>query len=238
MAKQDSNRRLPFRFIAPACINADYFCLATVSTVSGSEIWIYSRATYDLDRQNEPPEIYKKLWLDDVASTLILRGTLLVAKGSKRVYCWNIGSTSSDQIIHYKSIPPYGEWLRISYAYGFQNSILSDWPILRAFSDDVRQYHYREAAAQLSPPASLRIYAISTAQQLPRTLPPAILELSGIMRLLQSDGDGNPSLTEFFEDDIPEYVTTGTLVVTCLATSGRYPLFLCIASQNPSGSAP
>ncbi|KAL5313471.1 hypothetical protein ACEPPN_019204 [Leptodophora sp. 'Broadleaf-Isolate-01'] len=25
------------------------------------------------------------------------------------------------------------------------------------------------------------------------------------MRLLQSDGDGNPSLTEFFEDDIPEY---------------------------------
>ncbi|KAG4427463.1 hypothetical protein IFR05_017054, partial [Cadophora sp. M221] len=92
-----------------ACINADYFCLATVSTVSGSEIWIYSRAIYDLDRQNEPPEIYKKLWLDDVASTLILRGTLLVAKGSKRVYCWNIGSTSNDQIIHYKSIPPYGE---------------------------------------------------------------------------------------------------------------------------------
>jgi hypothetical protein len=26
------------------------------------------------------------------------------------------------------------------------------------------------------------------------------------MRLLQSDGDGNLSLTEFFEDDIPEYV--------------------------------
>jgi len=25
------------------------------------------------------------------------------------------------------------------------------------------------------------------------------------MRLLQSDGDGKPSLTEFFEDDIPEY---------------------------------
>jgi hypothetical protein len=25
------------------------------------------------------------------------------------------------------------------------------------------------------------------------------------MRLLQSDGDGNLSLTEFFEDDIPEY---------------------------------
>jgi hypothetical protein len=25
------------------------------------------------------------------------------------------------------------------------------------------------------------------------------------MRLLQSDGDGNLSLAEFFEDDIPEY---------------------------------
>jgi hypothetical protein len=51
----------------------------------------------------------------------------------------------------------------------------------------------------------LHIYTILTAQQLPRTLPPAILEPSEIMRLLQSDGDGNLSLTEFFEDDIPEY---------------------------------
>ncbi|KAG4427607.1 hypothetical protein IFR05_016910, partial [Cadophora sp. M221] len=56
-----------------------------------------------------------------------------------------------------------------------------------------------------SSPTSLRIYAISTAHQLPRTFPPAIREPSGRMRLLQSDGDGNLSLTEFFEDDIPEY---------------------------------
>lgn len=56
-----------------------------------------------------------------------------------------------------------------------------------------------------SPPTSHRIYTISTAHQLPRTLPLAILEPSEIMRLLQSDGDDNLSLTEFFEDDIPEY---------------------------------
>ncbi|CZS92441.1 uncharacterized protein RAG0_02965 [Rhynchosporium agropyri] len=91
------------------CINADYFCLASASAVSGSNIYIYSRATYDLVRQKEPPEIYKKLWLDDVTSTIILRGTVLVAQGSKRVYCWNIGSNIIDQISHYKSIPPYGE---------------------------------------------------------------------------------------------------------------------------------
>jgi hypothetical protein len=44
------------------------------------------------------------------------------------------------------------KWLRISYAYGFQNSSLSDWLVLRASS--VRRCHSREAAAQLSPPAS------------------------------------------------------------------------------------
>ena len=43
------------------------------------------------------------------------------------------------------------------------------------------------------------------AHQLPKTFPPAILEPGGIMRLLQSDSDGNLSLTESFEDDIPEY---------------------------------
>ncbi|KAH9213076.1 hypothetical protein DL95DRAFT_507311, partial [Leptodontidium sp. 2 PMI_412] len=56
-----------------------------------------------------------------------------------------------------------------------------------------------------SSPTSLHIYALSTAYRLPRTLPPAILEPSGIMRLLQLDDNGNPSLTEFFENDIPEY---------------------------------
>ena len=91
------------------CINAEYFCLANVSTMSGSDIWIYSRATYNLGRQNEPSEVHKKLWLDDVVSAIILRGTIIVAKGSKRVYCWDIGSTNNNQIIHYKSIPPYGE---------------------------------------------------------------------------------------------------------------------------------
>ena len=65
------------------CINAEYFCLANVSTMSGSDIWIYSRATYNLGLQNEP--VRKKLWLDDVVSAIILRGTIIVAKGSKRV---------------------------------------------------------------------------------------------------------------------------------------------------------
>jgi hypothetical protein len=47
------------------------------------------------------------------------------------------------------------KWLRVSYAYGFQNSSLSDWLVLRA-SSDVRRCYCREAAAQLSPPASTR----------------------------------------------------------------------------------
>jgi hypothetical protein len=70
----------------------------------------------------------------------------------------------------------------------------------------------REAATQLSAPAStrhevftLRIYANSTAQLLPRTLPPAILEASRIMRLLQCDNDGDLSLTEFVENNLPKY---------------------------------
>ena len=72
---------------------------------------------------------------------------------------------------------------------------LSDWPVLRASSDAYDDDYCREAAAQLSAPASTRhllpilhltsIYAISTAQQLPRTLSLAILEPSRIMRLLQ-----------------------------------------------------
>jgi hypothetical protein len=53
--------------------------------------------------------------------------------------------------------------------------------------------------------ASLRIYAISTAQRLPRTLSLASLEPTRIMRLLQYNNDGGFSLTEFFESDIPKY---------------------------------
>jgi hypothetical protein len=52
---------------------------------------------------------------------------------------------------------------------------------------------------------SFRIFAISTAQQLPRTLLLAILEPSRIIRLLQYNNDGDFSLTEFFESNIPEY---------------------------------
>jgi len=51
----------------------------------------------------------------------------------------------------------------------------------------------------------LRIYAITTAQQLPGTLPFAILEPTRIMRLLKCDNNGDLSLTEFFESDIPKY---------------------------------
>ena len=50
-----------------------------------------------------------------------------------------------------------------------------------------------------------RIYAISTAQRLPKTLSLAIPEPNRTMRLLQCDDDGNFSLTEFFESDIPKY---------------------------------
>jgi hypothetical protein len=38
-----------------------------------------------------------------------------------------------------------------------------------------------------------------------KTFPPAILEPGGIMRLLQLTADGNLSLTEFLENDIPKY---------------------------------
>ncbi|CAG8980238.1 hypothetical protein HYALB_00009820 [Hymenoscyphus albidus] len=67
------------------------------------------------------------------------------------------------------------------------------------------------AAAQLSAPAStkhkfftLRIYATSTAQLLPRTLHFTILEPSRTMRLLHYNTDGGFSLAEFFEGDIPK----------------------------------
>ncbi|PVH69233.1 HET-domain-containing protein [Cadophora sp. DSE1049] len=86
------------------------------------------------------------------------------------------------------------KFLRISYAYGFQNSSLGDWLVLRAFSPQHNVFF------NLTP--HLCYFHGSS---LLRTLPPPILEPSGIMRLLQLDGAGNPSLTEFFEDDIPEY---------------------------------
>ncbi|KUJ11838.1 uncharacterized protein LY89DRAFT_738484 [Mollisia scopiformis] len=64
----------------------------------------------------------------------------------------------------------------------------------------------RAAAATSSPTfSSLYIDTISTAHQLHRTVPSAILESSRIMRLLHFNNDGDFSLTEFFEDDIPEY---------------------------------
>lgn len=70
----------------------------------------------------------------------------------------------------------------------------------------------REATAQLSVPAStrhevftLRVYATSTTQLLSRTLLFTIFEPSRIMRLLQCETDGDFSLIEFFESDIPKY---------------------------------
>ncbi|KAH6703052.1 kinesin light chain [Leptodontidium sp. MPI-SDFR-AT-0119] len=69
----------------------------------------------------------------------------------------------------------------------------------------------REAAAQLSAPAStrhevftLRTYANSTAQLLPRTLLFTILEASRTMHLLHYNNNGDFTLTEFFEGDIPK----------------------------------
>ena len=53
--------------------------------------------------------------------------------------------------------------------------------------------------------SSLYVDTILTAHQLQRTVPSTILESSRIMRLLQFNDDGDVSLTEFFEDDIPEY---------------------------------
>ncbi|KAG4411215.1 hypothetical protein IFR04_015650 [Cadophora malorum] len=52
---------------------------------------------------------------------------------------------------------------------------------------------------------SVRIYAFSTAQQLSKTLSPAIYEHIRIMRLLQYNNGSDFSLTEFFESDIPKY---------------------------------
>jgi hypothetical protein len=52
---------------------------------------------------------------------------------------------------------------------------------------------------------SLRIYAFSTAQQLPKILSSAIHEPIRIMRLLQYNNGSDFSLTEFFESDIPKY---------------------------------
>ncbi|KAG4410821.1 hypothetical protein IFR04_016040 [Cadophora malorum] len=51
---------------------------------------------------------------------------------------------------------------------------------------------------------SLRFYATSTARQLPRTPLPAILEPRRTMHMLRYD-DGDLSLTQFEENDIPEY---------------------------------
>ncbi|CAG8982452.1 hypothetical protein HYALB_00014077, partial [Hymenoscyphus albidus] len=53
--------------------------------------------------------------------------------------------------------------------------------------------------------SSLHIHTISTAHWPQRTFPFAIFESSRIMRLLQFNNDGDFSLTEFFEGDIPEY---------------------------------
>jgi hypothetical protein len=88
---------------------------------------------------------------------------------------------------------------------------LRNWPVLHAPSI-VQRWHCREAATQLSPslntttsPFSLRIYIDSTTLPLAKILPYYDSRSLQIMRLLQSDGDGNLKLTEFFNNDIPQY---------------------------------